>query len=385
MFGYDFTDTVFVNHMKKVYANLRDAGIKGIMYDYPEATGWAFSGGFDDRYTTTAKAYRTIFRLPSEGLDSDAYIDERMLGRGTDIASGLTASQRIWGDNDIFTPGMVTRCGLRWYKNRVIVSYDLDAKDPLKARPLFNNDGLKTLMTMAYVVSGRFLMARGFYQLSPEQLFIMSRTFPYHAVPKSSRPVDAFNPGVRVPRIFDFEVNPGWHQLTLYNPNLDSLKPHLDHFEVCLSKSLNEGGLALDPGKEYYLYDFWNDKLIGKLRGDATLSQDLRRGETRMISIHEAEKNPQFLSTNRHIMQGYVDMTRYPSWNTSKKELSGISKVVGGEVYRITIALNGLKPVKVIVRGAKASVRVLDEMNGLVLLEIIKAENGEVEWGVRFR
>ena len=385
MFGYDFTDTAFVKHMRKVYANLRNAGIKGIMYDYPEATGWAFAGGFDDRYTTTAKAYRTIFRLASEGLDNDAYIDERMLGRGTDVASGLTASQRIWGDNDIFTSEMVTRSGLRWYKNRVIVNYDLDAKDPLKARPLHNNDGLKTLMTMAYMVSGRFLMARGFYQLSPEQLFVMSRTFPYHTVPKSSRPVDAFNPGVRVPRIFDFEVNHGWHQLTLYNPNLDSLKPHLDHIEVCLGKSLNEGGLALDFGKEYYLYDFWNDKLIGRLRGDATFSQDLRRGETRMISIHEAEKNPQFLSTNRHIMQGYVDMTRYPSWNISKNELSGISKVVGGEPYRVIIALNGFKPVKAIVREAKASVMVLDEKNGLAVLEIKKTENGEVEWGVRFR
>ena len=385
MFGYDFTDTAFINHMRKVYTNLRDAGIKGIMYDYPEATGWAYAGGFDDRHTTTAKAYRTIFSLAAEGLDSDAYIDERMLGRGTDVACGLTASQRIWGDNDIFTPEMVTRSGLRWYKNRVIVSYDLDAKDPLKAKPLQNYDGLKTLMTMAYVISGRFLMARGFYQLSPEQLFIMSRTFPYHAVPQSSRPVDAFNTGVKVPRIFDFEVNSGWHQLTLYNPNLDSPKPHLNHIEVNLGRSLNEGGLALDHVKEYYLYDFWNDELTGRLRGDATLSQDLRTGETRMISIHEAEKNPQFISTNRHIMQGYVDMTGYPSWNSSKKELSGISEVVGGETYKITIALNGMKPVKAIARGAKASVRILDEMNGLAVLEINRAENGEVGWEVRFR
>lgn len=385
MFGYDFTDTAFINHMKKVYANLKDAGIKGIMYDYPEATGWCYAGGFDDRHTTTAKAYRTIFRLASEGLDSDSWIDERMLGRGTDVACGLTASQRIWGDNDIFTPEMVTRSGLRWYKNRVIVSYDLDAKDPLKAKPLSNNDGLKTLMTMAYIVSGRFLMARGFYQLSPEQLFIMSRTFPYHAVPKSSRPVDAFNPGVIVPRIFDFEVNPCWHQLTLYNPNSDSLKPRLNIIEVSLGKSLNEGGLALNKEKEYYLYDFWNDKLIGRLRGDTTLSQDLRTGETRMISIHEAEKNPQFISTNRHIMQGYVDMTRYPSWNSSRKKLSGKSKVVGGEACRIIIALNGFKPVKALAMGARASVKVLDKMNGLAVLEIMKAENGEVEWEIDFR
>ncbi len=385
MFGYDFTDTAFVKHMRTVYANLRDAGIKGIMFDYPEATGWAYAGGFDDRHTTTAKAYRTIYKLASEGLDSDAYIDERMLGRGTDLACGLTASQRIWGDNDIFTPEMVTRSGLRWYKNRVIVSYDLDAKDPLKAKPLYNNDGLKTMMTMAYVVSGRFLMARGFYQVSPEQLFIMSRTFPYHSVPKSSRPIDAFNPGVKVPRIFDFEVNSGWHQLTLYNPNPDSLKTHLNHIEVNLGKSFNEGGLALAHGKEYYLYDFWNDKLTGRLRGDETLTQDLRTGETRMISVHEAEKNPQFISTNRHIMQGFVDMTRYPSWNSSAKELYGISKVIGGEPYIVVIALNGFRPLKPSAKGAKTSITVTDEKNGLALLKIEKPGNGEVEWRIKFR
>ncbi len=222
MSGYDFTDEGFINHMKNVYSNLKKAGIRGLMFDYPEATAWAFNGGFDDRYATTASAYRNMLRLAGEGLGEDSYVDERMIGRGSDLSLGLVASQRVWGDNDLFMPEMVTRCGLRWYKNRVVVSYDLDAKDPLKARPAFNNDGLKTLMTMCYVVSARFLMARGFYQLTPEQLYIMSRTFPYHELPKSSRPVDAFSNGFAVPRIFDYEVNPDWHQLTLYNPNTDS-------------------------------------------------------------------------------------------------------------------------------------------------------------------
>ncbi len=198
------------------------------MFDYPESTAWAFNGGFEDKYATTAAAYRNMLRLAYEGLGEDSYIDERMIGRGSDLSIGLIASQRVWGDNDLFMPEMVTRSGLRWYKNRVVVNYDLDAKDPLKAKPAYNNDGLKTLMTMCYVVSARFLMARGFYQLSPEQLYIMSRTFPYHALPKSARPVDAFTNGFTVPRIFDYEVNPDWHQLTLYNHNTDSTDADAD-------------------------------------------------------------------------------------------------------------------------------------------------------------
>lgn len=385
MVGYDFTDTGFVAHMKNVYANLKKAGIKGLMFDYPEATAWDFEGGFDDSHATTASAYRNMLRLAYEGLGEDSYIDERMIGRGSDVSLGLIASQRVWGDNDVFLPEMVTRCGLRWYKNRVVVSYDLDAKDPLKARPLHNNDGLKTLMTMCYVVSARFLMARGFYQLSPEQLYIMSRTFPYPSIPKSARPIDAFTDTSGVARIFDYEVNPDWHQLTLYNPNLDSTNNDASIIYLEPGLSLNEGGLGLTPEKEYFLYDFWNDQLTGRFYGSDWIIQELRPGETRMISIHTVEKNPQFLSTNRHIMQGLIDMTVLPSWDGLKGILSGRSRVIGGEEYRVVIATNGYKPVKCRAGNAKAEIKPIKNQDDLLILSIMADHNSEVDWGVTFR
>jgi hypothetical protein len=385
MVGYDFTDEGFINHMKNVYANLKKAGIRGLMFDYPESTAWALNGGFEDKYATTALAYRNMLKLAFEGLGDDSYIDERMIGRGSDLSLGLIASQRVWGDNDLFMPEMVTRCGLRWYKNRVVVNYDLDAKDPLKARADFNNDGLKTLMTMCYVVSARFLMARGFYQLSPEQLYIMSRTFPYHTLPKSSRPVDAFTNGFTIPRIFDYEVNPDWHQLTLYNYNLDSTKYDEDILAVELGTSLNEGGLGLDPDKEYYLYDYWNNKLVGRYYGSDLLIQELRLGETRMISIHSVENHPQFISTNRHITQGLVDMTVLPVWDENKKILTGKSKVIGGEEYKVVIALNDYKPGECHALNAKTKIELVDNEHDLAVLTILGENNSEVEWNVTFQ
>ena len=385
MVGYDFTDTGFISHMKDVYAKLKKAGIRGLMFDYPESTAWDFEGGFDDKYATTASAYRNMLKLAYDGLGSGSYIDERMIGRGSDLSLGLIASQRVWGDNDLFMPEMVTRCGLRWYKNRVVVNYDLDAKDPLKARPASYNDGLKTLMTMCYVVSARFLMARGFYQLSPEQLYIMSRTFPYDTLSKSSRPVDAFTNGFTVPRIFDYEVNQGWHQLTLYNPYQDSTGKVSDVMKVSLGTSLNQGGLELNPDKNYYLYDFWNDRFIGKYRGSDILIQDLRRGETRMISIHSEEKNPQFISTNRHIMQGLVDMPGLPVWDEKRQVLSGRSKVIGGETYKVVIALNGYKPLKCSAVRARSDIEMTGREKQLAVLSILPAGGGDVEWSISFR
>jgi hypothetical protein len=385
MNGYDFTDEGFIDHMRTVYANLKIAGIKGLMFDYPEATAWATNGGFENKYATTALAYRNVFKLAYEGLGVDSYIDERQIGRGSDISLGLIASQRVWGDNDQFVPEMVSRCGLRWYKNRVVVNYDLDAKDPFKAKPSLNNDGLKTLMTMCYVISGRFLMARGFYQLSDDQLYIMSRTFPYPAFPKSSRPVDAFTNGFKVPQIFDYEVDPGWHQLTLYNPSLDTVSQKPNGVKVDLGTSLNEGGLGLDLSKNYYLYDFWNDRFIGKYQGNAILKQELRPGETRMISIHAQENNPQFISTNRHIMQGLVDMTVLPGWQNESNTLSGKSKVVGGEIYKVVIALNGYHPGSCSAKNAKAEIEIIDNDRGLAVLTLISEMNREVEWKVGFK
>ena len=382
---YDFTDEGFISHMKNVYSKLKDAGIRGLMFDYPESTAWALDGGFEDKHATTAWAYRNMLKLAYEGLGEDSYIDERLIGRGSDLSVGLIASQRVWGDNDQFESEMVSRSGLRWYKNRVAVNYDLDAKDPFKAKPAYNNDGLKTLMTMCYVVSARFLMARGFYQLSKEQLYIMSRTFPYHALPKSSRPVDAFSNGFQVPRIFDYEVNPGWHQLTLYNSNKDSLNQYPNSFEVNLGASLNEGGLGLQTNKNYYLYDFWNDNLIGKIKCKEVLKQQLRTGETRMISIHAEETHPQFISTNRHIMQGLVDMTVLPAWKESGNELTGKSRVVGGEIYKVVIALNGYKPLLSKAKNAKTQIEIIKNEPGLGLLSISSEKNEEVEWSILFK
>ena len=383
LWSYDFTDPGFISHMKQVYNNLHNAGIKGIMYDYPEVTAYAFEGGFEDKHKTTAWAYRNMFNLAYQGLGENCYLDERNLLRGSDITLGLVASQRVWADTDGISPEMVTRCGLRWYKNRVVVNYDMDSKDPSDALPLERQDGNRSLLTMCYVTSGRFLLGRSFNQLSKEQLHDMSRTFPYHTTSQSARPLDAFNEGVLYPQVYDFKVNPSWHQLTFYNHNMDKSKPELNTIQVTLGNSLNEGGMALEPQASYYIYDFWNNCFIGEYKGTETLTQTLREGEARMMSIHKVENNPQFISTNRHIMQGYIDL-KDCNWNDSKQTLSGISSVIKNEPYKITIATNGKTVQSCSSNKGKAAIKLVDEKNQLVELTLISKQNQEVTWKITF-
>ncbi|MDX9880586.1 MAG: hypothetical protein RBS73_00880 [Prolixibacteraceae bacterium] len=377
LWSYDFTDPGFIEHMRKVYANLKDAGIKGIFFDYPEGTAWAFEGGFEDKYATTAKAYRDMFRLADEGLDKGALIQERNVSRGSDITLGLVESQRIWPDATNFDPEMTRRCGLRWYKNRTVINYDMDSKDPQNCVPK-NGDGRRGMLTMCYVTSGRFLLARSFSQLSAEEIADLGRIFPFHNIPKSARPLDAFS-GVTYPRVYDFEMNLDWHQLTFYNDNTS------DSALICveLGKSLNEGGMELNPSKSYYVYDFWNDRLIGTFAGSDKLEQQLRPGEARMMSVHAKENNPQFLSTSRHIMQGMTDL-KTCSWDASKNALNGVSEVVPGETYKVVIAANGYKVKSCKATGAKCSIITVNVKAGLIELNIVAEKSTSIPWTVRF-
>ncbi len=332
--SYDFTDPGFLAHMREVYKNLHDGGVKGLMYDYPY-TGWAAFGGMEDVYSTTASAYQTVFQLARTGLGPEAFLDERNLDHGSDITLGIVSSQRIWGDTDRMSPLMISRGALRWYKNRKVVSYDMDAKNLLKAQPA-GSDGVRKLLTLMYTTCGRFLMANSFDRLSPELVHDLSRIFPYPDSWVSARPVDAFSS--KFPELFVFKVQPDWFQLVVYNP--DDARAAAKTIRPGASEYF--GAFDLDPDKRYYAYEFWDDSLVGEFSGRDSIRIDLRPGEAKMISIREKSDVPQMLSTDRHIMQGMIE-TRNIRWDAGKMLLTGEINLIEGEPMELVFVGNGYR------------------------------------------
>jgi hypothetical protein len=371
--GYDFTDTNFAAHIRDVYKNLNDGGIRGLMYDYP-CTGWALFGGLDDKYSTAGSAYRRIFQLARDGLGKDAWLHERNLAIGSDISLDIVSSQRIWGDTDIATPEMFSRGGLRWYKSRVVTSYDMDAKNLLKAAP-DNEDGLHKLLTMSYTAGSRLLLANSFSTLNQEKIFALSRIFPYHSLPLTARPVDMLLRDY--PSIYSFRINDDWQQVVFYNQN--------DTASVTLSAGLSDkavhGGLELCVDKSYYVYDFWNNRFIGKISGKDGLTQELRPGEARMMSVRTVESYPQILSTDRHLMQGYIELSDIV-WDAAAKTLKGKAQLVEDEPMTVVVATNGFKHKDV--RLTAASISAVERENGLLELVMQSDRGGTVEWTVTF-
>ncbi len=405
--GYDFTDPDFLKHMRDVYANLRQAGLAGIFYDYPKITGWCLEGGFEDRHATTARAYRNIFQVARDGLGKDALLQERAYFLGSDVSLGLVASQRTIWDNTMWAPPVISRAGLRWYKNRVVMNYDTDGKQIIDEYARNGRDGGRAMLTMAYVASARILIANSFAQMDADQLHDLSRVIPLHATPQSARPLDVFS-GATHPRVYDFAVDADWHQLTFFNtaiekgdwpsidvalepftegrkdfpPHVRALKPIVARIAVELGAPCAEGGLGLDHRRRYYVFDFWNDLLIGMYGGDDRLDQVLRPAEARMMSIHAVQDHPQFLSTNRHVMQGYVDLVGRPAWDAEQRLLSGRSRVVADDPYVVILAGNGFAVVGCSCDGG--TIHVTARPDGLWAITIESATSAEITWAVRF-
>lgn len=398
--SYDYTDRGFLAHWRDVNRDLSRGGVQGVFYDYPDRA-FAVRGGFEDRYATATHAYRNVYRIARQELGPEAYLQER-LGPGSDATLDVVSSVRTAGDNNALKHNLVASAAMRWYKNRRLTNYDMDGKALLatgdsRSRTLTPIER-RAVLTMSYAVSGRLLLTESFRLFPEPVLHDLSRVFPFHATPLSARPLDAFTapmssgrelgngeipkrdplrPRPICPRVYDFAISGDWHQLVLYGAGDTS-------FRVPLSGDTAFGGLGLDPGRDYHVYDFWNDAYVGKFRGDSSLVQVLEPGEARMLAIHAAEENPQWISTDRHVMQGYVDLKEKPAWDASLHALSGVSSVVGGEPYCVTLALNGRQAQTCQVQGATGKLKERDEP-GLVDLVIQAARTADTRWSVFFR
>ena len=101
-----------------------------------------------------------------------------------------------------------------------------------------------------------------------------------------------------------------------------------------------------------------------------------------MISVRKAEANPQVISTNRHVLQGWVEM-KDVNWDSKTKTLSGMASVIGGEVFKIVVAGNGAKAIKSDAKGAKSELKA-HPVDGLSCLTLSAADNTEVKWTLRY-
>lgn len=372
---YDYTDKEFSKHFLKVWSKLSEDGIRGVKVDYP-ATAWRPEGGFDDRYATTNSAYLRAFQLLREAFGKEGFIDERNMGESSrprlDITAGIVDTQRTWGDSNKYVPAMVSISGLRWYKNRTVFNYYPDTK-AIHGMP---EEIRRSLLTTMFISSGRIDLATSFSLFTPEITHDFSRIYPHYKEPKTARPLDAFT-GVVDPQVYDLELTPDWHQIVFYNTSKEQAE-----VSTAISGDRVDNAIGLDPKAHYHVYEFWSDTYLGKLPGTARITRQLDANHCAMISVRKAQDHPQVISTNRHILQGWVDL-KDVLWNKESSTLTATASVIGGEPFQIVVADNNAKALKLEATGAEAELSA-HTVEGLSLLTLSTSENTEVKWELKY-
>lgn len=384
---YDYTDPEFQEHVLNVWKRLAKAGLQGIKFDYPE-TGWARYGGFENKSYTTVSAYRKIYELCREGLGQDAFIHERILGNRahenvprTDVNIGVVDLQRVWGDSSHFEPEMASRMGLRWYKNRVVFIYYPDGKSLYEKgsdKPI-GTYKRRTFLTLIALLAGRLEIGTSIGMMSDEMFHDVTRLYPMINEPKSPRPVDMLM-GKKHPEVYVYDVNPCWSQVIFLNNDLEENKT----ISAPLSGIQSEtGSLGLEKNKSYYVFDFWNQKFIGVFEGKDSISVKLRPEEAVVYSFRESINIPQVISTNRHIMQGMMELKNI-KWDAESSCLSGTAAVIGDEEFILTLATNGKSIISVKANSENCEFRTREDGEGLVDVILRNSQNIETNFEIVF-
>ena len=369
---YDYTDADFGRHIVETWARLRKEGIRGVKIDYPESA-WRPEGGFDDRHASTTSAYRRAFELIREGMGEDGLIDERNLGESArpclDVTAGIIDTQRTWIDSNAFVPQMISISGLRWYKNRTVFNYYSDTK----AVHDLPQGVLHALLTMNFLTSGRLDLSTSFSLFTPEITHAVSRTYPHYREPNTARPLDAFT-GIKDPQVYDLELTADWHQLALFNTGEEQAV-----ISTAISGDRVDNALGLDPSAHYHAYEFWTDRYLGNHPGTARVEYKLAPLHCAMISLRKVQPHPQVVSTSRHVLQGWVDLTEV-RWDDQTKTLSGVAHVIGGEPFTIIIAQNGTELTQAAADDAKITAQPDPHAAGLISLTLTADGNRPVRW-----
>ncbi|MEI6779379.1 MAG: hypothetical protein WCQ21_00530 [Verrucomicrobiota bacterium] len=287
---------------------------------------------------------------PDNGFGWQDYRNEVMHFEGGGIITGPIRGNRLY-----FLHGRV------WWND----------PDPSYVRPVVKLNHAQLLASWV-AVSGMFNLTSDWLPgLPPERLEILKRCLPSHHA--TARPVDYFES--TMPCIWlatDTSHTVRRDVLGLYNWNSEPRQIGYDAAKA-----------GLDGSATYYAFDFWSQRLLPTCKG--TFQFEVPAESCRIIALRKAEGHPVLVSTSRHVTQGMIDVS---SEQWQRDQLSGVSRVVGGDPYELRIAgMEGWKAasatVSAVDRAAGVSISIRSQEAGWLIVRIVSKESRAAKWSVK--
>jgi alpha-galactosidase len=176
---------------------------------------------------------------------------------------------------------------------------------------ILNPQQAEAAATLIAMSGGNMVSGDRLSQLDNYKLDILKKITPSSG--KAAIPVDLFDDETQ--SVFALKIKKlfgEWTVVAFFNSNL----------EQTIEKEFPLQRLWLDPNKTYLAFDFWKQQFIGELTGEIKLT--IQPGSVVLLTLHEKSGKPQFLSTDRHVLQGALEIDNI-NWDESTKSMSGVS------------------------------------------------------------
>jgi len=176
---------------------------------------------------------------------------------------------------------------------------------------LLNNQQSEAAAALIAMSGGNMISGDRLTQLSEYKLDVLKKITP--SLGEAATPVDLFDDSMQ--SVFALKVKKHfaeWTVVGFFNPNLTE----------AIERKFSLQRLWLEQNKTYLAFDFWKRQFIGEITGEIKVA--IQPGSVTLLTLHEKSGNPQFISTDRHVLQGAVEIENV-TWNENEKTISGIS------------------------------------------------------------
>jgi hypothetical protein len=195
---------------------------------------------------------------------------------------------------------------------------------------LMSHDQSEAAATIIGMSGGNVMSGDRLTQLDSYRLDILKKITPSAGI--ASFPIDLYEGGISYAFAAKVLKPFGeWTVTAFFNPSLTESARY----------TFPGARLRLEKTKTYLAFDFWRQQFVGEMTDAFTI--EVPPGSVRLLSLHEKSGTPQFLSTDRHVMQGAIELESC-QWDGTTKTISGVSVGPKGTSHNVYVYVPGDHP-----------------------------------------
>jgi hypothetical protein len=238
---------------------------------------------------------------------------------------------------------------------------------------LLNNQQAEAAATIIAMSGGNMISGDRLTELDVYKLDILTKITPSFG--EAAFPVDLFDSEIQT--VFALKIKKPFGEWTVAG-----------FFNADLSKTARKqfscSRLGLDPGKTYLAFDFWKHQFLGEITNE--LGVTIQPGSVSLITLHEKSGKPQFISTDRHVLQGAIEIEQV-NWHESAQTLSGTSTGPLNTSHNVYVYVPGEHPWTwggyVLFRDYDSySLKLVD--NNIIQVHIRFEKSERVQWEIKY-